>query len=79
LKIRLDLAGELDGELDASIAAGFSLPEGATLADLLSRLPFGTRVALTSVNGELVPPSARQVRVLDDGDEVMLLPSVKGG
>ena len=79
MRIRLDLAGELEGELDPALAEGFAVADGATLEELLSKLPFRDRVALTSVNGELVPPTRRSGRLLRDGDEVMLLPAVKGG
>lgn len=79
MKVRLDLAGELDGELDEASAASWNLPEGATLDDLVASLPFAERVALTSVNGEMVPPADRAARPLEDGDEVMMLPAIKGG
>jgi thiamine biosynthesis protein ThiS len=79
MKVRLDLAGELDGEIDSALVDGYSIGDGATLAELVSSMPFAERIALTSVNGEMVPPDSRASRVLRDGDEVMLLPAVKGG
>lgn len=79
MKVRLDLAGELEGELDDALVESFPLDNDATLDDLVRALPFASRVALTSVNGELVPPADRSSRPLADGDEVMILPAVKGG
>ncbi len=79
MKVQLDLAGELEGALDEALEAAYPLETGATLEDLVASLPFASRVALTSVNGELVPPAERAGRTLSDGDEVMLLPPVKGG
>ncbi len=79
MKIRLDLAGDLDGELNPTQAEAFPMPDGATLAALVVALPFAERVALTSVNGRMVPPAARDEESLKDGDEVMLLPAIKGG
>jgi thiamine biosynthesis protein ThiS len=79
MKVRLDLAGELDGEIEPALAAGYTIDEGTTLAELVSSLPFTDRVALTSVNGEMVLPGSRSSCVLRDGDDVMLLPAVKGG
>lgn len=54
-----------------------SLPDGATVADLLdSRLPqLGGRTFYVAVNEEYAQRSA----VLHDGDEVALLPPVSGG
>ena len=77
--VQLDLAGELEGELDDALVDAYPLETGATLADLVASLPFASRVALTSVNGELVPPAARGGHTLAEGDEIMMLPAVKGG
>lgn len=79
MKVRLDLVGELDGELDDALVERYALADGATLDELVAALPFAGRVALTSVNGEMVPPAARADRVLADGDTVTMLPAVKGG
>ena len=79
MKVRLDVAGKLDGELDEALVEAYSLEDGATLADLVASLPFADRVALTSVNGEMVAPADRASRVLENGDEIMLLPAIKGG
>jgi len=77
--VRLDLVGELDGEIDEALVERYALADGATLDELVAVLPFAGRVALTSVNGEMVPPAARATRVLVDGDTVTMLPAVKGG
>ncbi len=79
MKVKLDLSGELDDQLPDSAVQAWSTPDGANLAQLVSALPFADRVALTSVNGVMVPPSKRDTYVLSDGDEIMMLPPIKGG
>ncbi len=79
MKVRLDLIGELDEALPGSLLQAFTLKDGATVADLLQELPFSERVALTSVNSQLVPPTQRADYVLAEGDEVLMIPPVKGG
>lgn len=79
MKLRLDLGGELDQYLRADQAAAFEIADGASLAELVQKLPFAGRVALTSVNGTMVPPAERTATVLQPGDEVMMLPPIKGG
>jgi sulfur carrier protein ThiS len=53
------------------------LESGATLADVLERLQIrpGGRSVLMAVNGSLVKAD----HVLNDGDQVRLVPSVSGG
>lgn len=53
------------------------LESGATLADVLERLEIrpGGRSVLMAVNGDLVKAD----HVLNDGDQVRLVPSVSGG
>lgn len=79
MKVSLDLAGELEGELAPELVRRYQVPDGASVQDLLDSLPFAGRIALTSVNGEMVPPASRAGRILEDGDEVMMLPAIKGG
>ncbi len=79
MKVRLDLIGELDEALPGSLLQAFTLKDGASLADLLEQLPFSERVALTSVNSQLVAPTQRADYVLAEGDEVLMIPPVKGG
>ncbi len=79
MKVRLDLIGELDEALPGSLLQAFTLKDGASLADLLEQLPFSERVALTSVNSQLVAPTRRADYVLAEGDEVLMIPPVKGG
>ncbi len=79
MKIVLDLAGELEDALPGSVAEAYSIADGATLEELVAGLPFSDRVALTAVNGTLVPPLERRQRRLREGDEVTLLPPIKGG
>jgi sulfur carrier protein ThiS len=79
LKVKLDLSGELDDQLPDSAVQAWATPDGGSLAQLVSSLPFADRVALTSVNGVMVPPDKRNAYILNDGDEVMMLPPIKGG
>ena len=79
MKLKLELSGELHGQLLDERARAWPLADGATLAELVASLPFAERVALTSVNGAMVPPAGRAGVTLADGDEIMLLPPMKGG
>ncbi len=79
MRIRLDLSGELDDALPSAVAAGYAVADDATVADVVDSLPFSARVALTAVNGELVAPAERAGRRLSEGDELTLLPPIKGG
>ncbi|MFT5112175.1 MAG: thiamine biosynthesis protein ThiS [Parasphingorhabdus sp.] len=79
MKIRLKLSGELEDGMRPELAASYSVAEGSNVHDVLEKLPFKDRVALTSVNGKMVPPAQRPNVVISDGDELMLLPAIKGG
>ena len=59
------------------------LPQGSTVADLLTRLHQAqglddTAVA-TAVNGEFVPRSERGQHTLNDGDAVLCFTAITGG
>lgn len=56
--------------------ATVTLPEGATVADLVAHLDITHRVRLVVVNG--VQVEDRQ-RLLQDGDQVKLFPTMVGG
>lgn len=51
------------------------LPEGSTVTDLLRQLQAPEIGILISINGE----QAEETTVLQDGDEVELIPAVAGG
>jgi sulfur carrier protein len=54
------------------------VPDGQTVADLLSSLGIRGRIAV-EVNGELVPRSAHAQHVLADGDRVEVVHAIGGG
>ena len=56
--------------------ATVTLPEGATVADLIAHLGITRRVRLVVVNGEIEENRRRPLR---DGDAVKLFPTVVGG
>jgi sulfur carrier protein ThiS len=56
--------------------ATVTLPEAATVADLIAHLGISRRVRLVVING--VQQEDRQ-RPLQEGDQVKLLPSMVGG
>lgn len=60
--------------------ADFDLPDGATLADLLSLVGLPeTRNYLVTLNGATVPKAARAGARLHDGDALVILPIPKTG
>jgi len=56
-------------------AIRLELPSGATLFEALQHLGVSSLELHAAVNGE----SARDGRVLQDGDELTLIPAVQGG
>jgi sulfur carrier protein ThiS len=56
--------------------ATVTLPEGATVADLLDHLGIVRRVQLVTINGE---QESDRTRALREGDEVRIFPFVVGG
>ena len=56
-----------------------SLPEGATVADLLQAEQLATRRVAVELNGEIVPRSIHGTRVLDSGDVVEVVHALGGG
>ena len=55
------------------------VPVGTTLAQLLESLGHAPQVVSTAVNAEFVPRAARQNRVLQSGDQVLLFQPIVGG
>ena len=55
-----------------------SLPEAATVSDLIASLELPGRIAV-EVNRQIVPRSAFDQRQLTEGDEVEIVAAVGGG
>jgi thiamine biosynthesis protein ThiS len=60
--------------------AQINLADGMTVAGVIAhlKLPDG-RGYVTSVNGEMVPPPKWSEHVIKDGDQLAILPPMKGG
>jgi thiamine biosynthesis protein ThiS len=56
-----------------------SLPEGATVADLVRRLGLESAPCAAEVNKALVPKREHPTRALAEGDQVELVTLVGGG
>lgn len=52
---------------------------GATLAEALAELGWGTAKVATALNGDFVPASARAGQALREGDRVEVLAPMQGG
>ncbi len=59
--------------------AEIEIAEGATPLDVRARLGFPEGAYLVSVNGTAVPIARRAETVLQDGDDLALMPPLKGG
>jgi sulfur carrier protein len=55
------------------------VPDGATAAQLVELLELTGRRLAMEVNGEIVPRSRHETRVLDPGDRVEIVHAVGGG
>ncbi len=55
------------------------LPEGSSLADLVTTLVETPQALATAVNQEFVPRDARAARLLRDGDAVFTFQPITGG
>ena len=62
----------IDGETRA-------LPDGCTLADLLSELGRDPEAIAVAVNGEFVPRALRASHLLHGGDQVVCFNAIVGG
>ena len=83
IRIRVRTAGRLGQYLPAGSArnaAELSVPAGTSAAGLIELLgmPADQRY-LVSVNGSLVPPSQRAGHTVGDGDDVAIMPPLRGG
>jgi sulfur carrier protein len=56
-----------------------TMPEPASVADLITQVTPQTKGIAVAVNGAVVPRSAWQYRPLNDGDAVEVLTAVQGG
>lgn len=57
------------------------LPDGATVADVLTRLghDVGTRGIAVAVNGEVVPRTTWDILTIGESDRLEILTAVQGG
>ena len=80
LKLFASLLAYLPAECRRTSRVDLELVPGATLQELIDRfrLPPGS-CALVLVNGAIVPPGARDGRVLAPDDVVAIWPPVGGG
>ncbi|XTZ15996.1 sulfur carrier protein ThiS [Micromonospora echinospora] len=58
---------------------GRSLPDAATVADLVREVTADQRGVAVAVNGEVVPRTGWPATVLCDGDRVEVLSAAQGG
>ncbi len=83
MKIKLKTGGLLGEYLppgSATIRGEIEVEEGATPVDVMQQLGMPMdRTYLTGVNGEIITKDNRSTRVLIDGDELSLMPPLKGG
>ena len=83
MKIRVKTAGLLGTYLPPGSArdrAVLQVPSGATPLDVMRqlRMPVEGRY-LVSLNGTLVRSAERDTRVLEDDDQLAIMPPLKGG
>lgn len=53
--------------------------DGATPLDVMAQLGFPAGSYLVSVNGSVVPTAQRAATILQEGDDLALMPPLKGG
>lgn len=58
---------------------GRTVPDGATVADVVAAATSQTRGLAVAVNGEVVPRAGWPTRKLRDGDRVEVLAATQGG
>ncbi len=59
--------------------AEIDVPSGSTITDVMKRLGFPERNFLVTLNGMAVPTVERPGRELGEGDNLALMPPLKGG
>jgi len=82
MKIRVRTAGLLGEHLPKGSAANraeIEVPDGASPLDVMAQLGFPDGAYLVSVNGSAVPTAQRPTTVLQEGDDLALMPALKGG
>ena len=86
MKITVEFADSLaDLVADVAVAADgepitLELPDGAVLGDAMNALGIDeARALMVIANGRVVVKSARATHQLEDGDEIQILPPLKGG
>jgi sulfur carrier protein len=68
LRMRIQLNGE-----------SFELPDGATVAALLTRLDLAGRRIAVELNLDIVPRSQHDATTLSEGDQVEVVHAIGGG
>lgn len=59
--------------------AEIEVAEGATPIDVMAQLGFPEGAYLVSLNGTALPIARRPTTVLQEGDDLALMPALKGG
>ena len=68
IRMRIQLNGE-----------SFELPDGATVAALLTRLDLAGRRIAVELNLDIVPRSQHEATTLSEGDQVEVVHAIGGG
>jgi len=82
MKILVRTAGLLGRHLPAGSEknrAEIELPDGLTPRGVMDRLGFPDGSYLVTLNGKAVPTAKRLEVILQDGDNLALMPPLKGG
>jgi sulfur carrier protein ThiS len=82
MKITVKTAGNLGKYLPAGSSgnlAELQVAEGATPADVMSRLGLAEGSYLVVLNGSSVPKAERATRQLAENDKLAIMPPLKGG
>ncbi len=59
--------------------AEIEVPSGSTITDVMKRFGFPEASYLVTLNGTAVPTAERATRELANGDNLALMPPLKGG
>ena len=82
MRIRVRTAGLLGEYLPKGSQANraeIEVPEGASPLDVMAQLGFPEGAYLVSLNGTALPTAQRPTTVLQEGDDLALMPALKGG